>query len=217
MNSELILIFYLICGTIAAPYANNFPYKKFAISNADAEADSDSGGYLKNQLSDHGNNLNAAADVGNFYSLDNNLNAHEMRNTKKGVSSDTLKHLAGENFENDKSHNRKNIKSGFSNSYHKDENGSKTSYYEDSDDHGGKKVYDKRDGLRGDDYISKLDEGYRNGAVRDKYDDRRGGHDTRGLRDQQHSLAEDQGEFWIMFQFVSQSDRTIFGILVKCI
>jgi hypothetical protein len=197
MNGHLVLFVYLIGGAIAATadaYANNFPYKKYAFGSAAAEGDSGNDGFLKNHLSDLGNNLNAAADVGNFYKLDNNLNAHDLHNLKKGISSDSQKHTAGENFENDKSHNRKNIKSGFSNSYHKDENGSRSSYYEDSDDHGGKKVYDKRDGLRGDDFISKVDEGFRNGAVRDKYDDRRTAFDTRGMRDQHHLLAEDQGE-----------------------
>ena len=152
MNFGFVVILTVICE-INGQYANEYPYQKYALSSGgsqmDSLMDSDGARYLKNNLRDHGGKLKANTDTGNFYNVENTRNGHDMNQVKHGGTSDNLTHIQGEDFETDKSHKRKHIKSGFQNSYHKDENGSKSSFYEDSDDQGGKVVYDKRHGIRG--------------------------------------------------------------------
>lgn len=198
---SLILVLFLWCECFGKPYANDYPYKKYRYANdfitggghAESGSELDGSSFLKNNLRDQGGKLAAATDIGNFYNLENQMNGHSVNQLKKGSSTDNLKHVQGEDFETDKSHKRKHIKSGFSNSYHKDENGSKTSYYEDSDDKGGKVVYDKRHGTKGDQQENEFTEGVRNGILKDKYDDRRTEYDNRNLHDRHSSFAEDQG------------------------
>uniref|UniRef100_A0A1B0CUW0 Putative conserved secreted protein n=1 Tax=Lutzomyia longipalpis TaxID=7200 RepID=A0A1B0CUW0_LUTLO len=174
------------------PYANDFPYVSYGYEGG-ASGSADASGFVQNQLSDKGNNLKAAQDVSKFYNLENVSNGHNLAHEKQGASTDTLKHTTGEDFETDKKHNRKHVKSGFHNTYHKDESGSNSSYYEDSDDRGGKLVYDKRHGTKGDAHDSQYRENLRDGSLRDKYDDRYGGYDNRGTHDRHHLVAEDQG------------------------
>ncbi|XP_059612798.1 uncharacterized protein LOC132259254 [Phlebotomus argentipes] len=174
------------------PYANDYPYVSYGFENG-AQGSTAASGFIQNQLSDKGNNLKAAQDVSQFHNLENISNGHNLNHEKQGSSSDTLKHTTGEDFETDKKHNRKHVKSGFHNTYHKDESGSNSSFYEDSDDRGGKLVYDKRHGTKGDAHDSQYREGLRDGSVRDKYDDRYGGYDNRGMHNRHHLLAEDQG------------------------
>lgn len=192
-----VLFVFLGYGIIGMPYANNFPYKTYSISGTtgeDAEGRSDRSAFTKNQMTDRGNDLNSALDVSKYYNTENASKGHDLTQSKNGASTDLKKHTIGEDFETDKSHNRKQIKSGFRNSYHKDESGNNSSYYEDSDDHGGKLIYNKRHHHGGDVYDSKYNEGVRDGANRDRYDDRYGGYDTRGSRDREHYLAENQGK-----------------------
>uniref|UniRef100_A0A1B0DR89 Uncharacterized protein n=2 Tax=Phlebotomus papatasi TaxID=29031 RepID=A0A1B0DR89_PHLPP len=189
----LFLALQLFGGVLTGlPYANDYPYVSYGYENG-AQGSSDASGFVQNTLSDNGNNLKAAQDVSKFYNLENISNGHTLNHEKQGVSSDSLKHTTGEDFETDKKHNRKHVKSGFHNSYHKDESGSNSSYYEDSDDRGGKLVYDKRHGTKGDAHDSQYREGLRDGSLRDKYDDRYGGYDNRGTHNRHHLLAEDQG------------------------
>ncbi|XP_039439171.1 uncharacterized protein LOC120420248 [Culex pipiens pallens] len=193
---------------VAYPYANGYPYSSSPVLAAvvgtkvtvgGSAAKGVTGGVkdLRDFHRDHvfegGDKINSAADAVRYHALDNVVNGHRVADSSKGGSVDKVKHLAGENFEADKSHNRKQIKSGFSNSYHKDENGSKSSYYEDSDDRGGKQVYDNRHNLRNNYNDHLYNKELRNDQLRDRYDDRFGGVDLRGRGDLHHQAATDRG------------------------
>lgn len=194
---KVIVIIFLVClvnKAFSQPYANDYPYQKYGFNREASQADTDGSRYLKNNLRDQGGHKKSNTDTGLTYHLDSNKNYHDLDQNKRGETTDKLTHVQGEDFENDKTHKRKHIKSGFQNSYHKDENGSKSSYYEDSDDTGGKTTYDKRHGTRGDNQESQYSEGLKNGVSRDKYDDRRQDFDNRDLVDRHQSYVEDQGE-----------------------
>ncbi|XP_049825854.1 NKAP family protein-like [Aethina tumida] len=83
-------------------------------------------------------------------------------------------------------HSRGFHKSGFHNTYHKDESGSNSSYYDDSDDNGEEAVYENQKGAYGD-----FRDSHRNGGGLDsaRYDLNKGTHkvynrgDKRGFND----------------------------------
>lgn len=197
--SAVFLINYVKCGP--SPYATNYPYNSYGYDGEDSEGAGGMSAYLRNRLLDKGNDLKSAMDVSKFYNSDNESRGRDIMNERYGASTDTKKHTLGEDFNNDKSHNRKTIKSGFKNSYHKDESGSNSSYYEDSDDHGGKLVYNKLHHHGGDVADSKYNEGIRDGVHRDKYDDRYSGYDSRGSHDREHYLAENKGKLFHFYLF----------------
>jgi hypothetical protein len=190
----IFLVLSIVAKCFSQPYANDYPYQKYGFNHEGSQSDTDSSRYMKNKLRDQDGRLKVNSDTGLTYHLDSNKNNHDLQQTKRGGTTDNLTHVQGEDFETDKSHKRKHIKSGFTNSYHKDENGSRSSYYEDSDDTGGKTVYDKRHGTRGDQQDSHFTEGLRNGVSKDRYDDRRTGFENRDLADRQQSYVEDQGK-----------------------
>lgn len=190
----LIVVCCAVRDSFAQPYANDYPHQKYGYNHESTQSDNDNSRYMKNKLRDMGGRLKANTDTGLTYNLDSNTNKHDLQQTKRGGSTDNLTHVQGEDYETDKTHKRKHVKSGFTNSYHKDENGSKSSYYEDSDDTGGKTVYDKKHGTRGDQQDTQYNEGLRNGVSRDKYDDRKTGFDNRDHLDHHRSYIEDQGE-----------------------
>ncbi|XP_050074783.1 uncharacterized protein LOC126562348 [Anopheles maculipalpis] len=199
---------------VAYPYADDFPYqvhgrpvsvasasggsgvKKLVSGSskgASGEGGSDARDHRKEHAFDEAGSIGSASDAVRYHQLDNQLDGHRVLDASKGSTVDKVKHLAGENFEADKSHNRKHIKSGFSNSYHKDESGSKSSYYEDSDDHGGKQVYDNRHNQRND-YADKLySQDRRNDYLRDHYDDRASGSELLGGHNYRRVGALDRG------------------------
>ncbi|KFB36803.1 AGAP000734-PA-like protein [Anopheles sinensis] len=213
----VLLVLALVgSGAVAYPYADDFPYhlhpvhrnppavgqggKKVLLGSSGAkgasgggEGASDARDHSKDHAFEEAGGINSASDAVRYHQLDNQLNGHRVVDANKGSTVDKVKHLAGENFEADKSHNRKHVKSGFSNSYHKDESGSKSSYYEDSDDRGGKQVYDNRHNLRND-YADKLySQDRRSDYLRDHYDDRVGGTDLLGAHNYQRASALDRG------------------------
>jgi hypothetical protein len=197
MGSVKVFVFFLgavVASVLTHPYANDYSYDKYGFKREGALSNSDESSYLKNNLRDQDGRLKSNVDSGISYNLDANKNHHDINQKKLGSSTDKLTHVQGENFENDKTHKRKHVKSGFTNSYHKDENGSKSSFYEDSDDMGGKQTFDKKHGTRGDNQESQYSEGQRNGVSRDRYDDSKSGYDSRDLIDQQRYRAEDMGE-----------------------
>jgi hypothetical protein len=59
---------------------------------------------------------------------------------------------------------------------------------------GGKVIYDKRHGTRGDNQEAQFTEGVKNGVSRDRYDDRKTGFDSRDLQDQNRYHSEDYGK-----------------------
>uniref|UniRef100_A0A182N1C4 Uncharacterized protein n=1 Tax=Anopheles dirus TaxID=7168 RepID=A0A182N1C4_9DIPT len=207
-----------LCGWIALagayPYADDFPYqvhgRPVAVAGAGAggkqlvvaggtskgaggEGATDARDHRKEHAFEETGSIGSATDAVRYHQLDNQLDGHRVLDASKGSTVDKVKHLAGENFETDKSHNRKHIKSGFSNSYHKDESGSKSSYYEDSDDRGGKQVYDNRHNQRND-YADKLySQDRRNDYLRDHYDDRASGSDLLGGHNYRRVGALDRG------------------------
>lgn len=197
----LVLLMCIVIDSLPQPYANDFPYQKYGFNRESSQADTDGTRYLKNNLRDEGGRSKVNTDRGLIYNLDSNSNSQNLQQVKRGGSTDNLTHVQGEDFETDKSHKRKHIKSGFQNSYHKDENGSRSSYYEDSDDKGGKVVYDKRHGTRGDQADSEYTEGLKNAVSKDKYDDRKTGFDNRDLQDRQQSYIEDQGKVHRTWKF----------------
>lgn len=191
---KIFLVLCILRNCLSRPYANDFPYQKYGYTLGATHADADSAKYLKSNLRDQDGRLKANTDTGLSYHLDSNTNKHDVQQVKRGGATDNLTHIQGADIETDKSHKRKHVKSGFQNSYHKDENGSKSSYYEDSDDTGGKTVYDKRHGTSGDQQESQFTEGLKNGISKDKYDDRKVGFDSRDLSNRHQSYVEDQGE-----------------------
>lgn len=162
-RNQSLIKFLTLCVLLklscSQPYANDFPYMKYGFKSEGMISDTDGNRYLKNNLRDRDDRLKSSNDKALSYNLDSDQNEHNINQLKRGGSTDNLTHLQGENFENDKTHKRKHIKSGFQNSYHKDENGSRSSFYEDSDDTGGKVVYDKRHGTRGDNQENQFQEG----------------------------------------------------------
>ncbi|XP_053677897.1 uncharacterized protein LOC128728302 [Anopheles nili] len=201
----------------AHPYADDFPYTglrptsisvaspsnigetKILLSGgaskgaASGDSSNDARNHRKEYAFNEAGSIGSASDAVRFHKLDNQLNGHRVLDASKGSTVDKLNHLAGENFEADKSHNRKHIKSGFSNSYHKDESGSKSSFYEDSDDHGGKQVYDNRHNLHNG-YGDKLyTQDRRNEYLRDHYNDRASGSDLHDGHNHLRAGALDRG------------------------
>lgn len=193
-NLVIVLVLCLVRNSLSQPYANDYPYQKYGFNHEGSQSDTDTSRYLKNNLRDQGGHKKVNSDTGLTYHLDSDKNYKDFSQNKRGESTDNLTHVQGEDFETDKSHKRKHVKSGFQNSYHKDENGSRSSFYEDSDDKGGKVIYDKKHGTRGDQLDSQYNEGLKNGISRDKYDDRRTGFDNSDLVDRHQSYVEDQGE-----------------------
>lgn len=78
-------------------------------------------------------------------------------------------------------------------SYHKDENGSRSSYYEDSDDTLGDQRYEKKHGESEDQNSNQFREGLNRGIKRDKYDDRRVDFENRDLVDSLRQKDENLG------------------------
>lgn len=190
----VFLVLCIVKNAFSQPYANDYPHQKYGFNHESSQADNDESRYTKNKLRDQGGRLKANTDTGLTYNLDSNTSKHDLQQTKRGGTTDNLTHVQGEDYETDRNHKRKHIKSGFTNSYHKDENGSRSSFYEDSDDKGGKTVYDKKHGTRGDNQDSQYTEGLRNGVSRDKYDDRKTGFDNHDHQDHHRAYIEDQGE-----------------------
>lgn len=180
------------------PYANDYPHQKYSYAsgnlNDEREEGADIARSFKNEQLDTGNDLKSAQDISKFSNTENSSKEHDVANIKQGSTVDINKHTVGENLETDKSHNRKQVKSGFHNSYSKDETGNNSSFYEDSDDRGGKLVYNKRHKHGDDTYDSKFNDRYRDGVVADKRDDRFGGYDKRGRQDREHLVTENQGD-----------------------
>lgn len=195
MKLILLAIFSAVSlsAALSSPYANDYPYQKYGFNREDARSDTEGSRIFKNKQHDLDGRLKSNVDSGSSYHLDAAQNQQNVQHNKKGGSHDNLTHIQGENFENDRTHKRKHIKSGFQNSYHKDENGSRSSYYEDSDDTGGNTRYDKRHGTRGDQQDTQFIEGVRNGYNRDKHDDRRTGFDNRDHADRLYQNQENQG------------------------
>lgn len=192
MKCAIVLLPMLLAGVFGYPYANDYPYNyEYGKNNRNTEGDENR--FLANKLSDESTNRKAAAEAAKFFNMENETKNHNLAHSKNGAASNSLKETTGEDYENDKSHKRKHIKSGFHNTYSKDESGSNSSFYEDSDDRGGKLVYDKRHGVRGDANDSRYQEGLRDGTVRDKYDNRMSGYDSRDSQDRLHYLNDDRG------------------------
>lgn len=190
----VILSIVTLSSTLSSPYANDYPYQKYGFNREGAQSESEGSRFSKNKQHDQDNRLKSISDSASTYNLDSAQNHHNLQQAKKGGSHDNLTHIQGENFENDRSHKRKHVKSGFQNSYHKDENGSRTSFYEDSDDNGEKISYDKRHGTRGDQLDSQFTEGLKNGFHRDKHDDRRADYENRDHTDRSYQNLENQGK-----------------------
>lgn len=200
LSVYLVVFLKVINLAVGSYYANNYPYIGVEELNVGSRLSSDSHGaadnnaYLQKKSHDHGNDVQASQHGVNFYDKDNISKGHDLTHIKNGASVDDHKHVVGQNLETDKSHNRKHIKSGFHNTYNKDESGSNSSFYEDSDDRGGKLVYDKSHGVTGDAHDQKYHEGVRDGQLRDRLDDRHGGYNSAGKQDRQHYLEQDQGK-----------------------
>lgn len=201
----IVSVFILCCCWLqfsaANFYANNYPYIGATIDSAQAgsSVSSDSHGAADNsafsakKAHDRGNDVLSAQHGLQFYDKDNALKGHDIVRMKTGTSVDDHKHVIGQNVETDKSHNRKHIKSGFHNTYNKDESGTNSSFYEDSDDRGGKLAYDKSHGVTGDQSDRRYREGLRDGQMRDRLDDRFGAYDRRDAQDRQHYVEQDRG------------------------
>lgn len=119
----VLVLCYYINYSSAQPYANDYPYQKYGFNRDHTEADTDGMRYMKNKLRDQDGRLKANLDRGLVYHLDSTKNHQDLNQIKRGSSTDNLTHTQGEDFETDKTHKRKHVKSGFTNSYHKDENG----------------------------------------------------------------------------------------------
>lgn len=202
----LVVLGSFICGSSVSsyPYANDYPHVQYEYRKDNRNALADERSYHQNKVSDGADNRKAAFDQSKFHNTENLSNANNLQKGKKATSNNTLRETTGQDYENDESHNRKHIKSGFHNTYHKDEKGSNSSYYEDSDDRGGKLVYDKRHGMRGDENDSHYQENGRDENVRDKYDNRMASYDSRDAQERQQYLNRNSGS-----GFVGEDDRGV--------
>lgn len=188
-------------GAIGQYYANQYPYNEatFEYSNLGggsslaADGADDLLDLFKNKAYEKGNNIIMSQDTVKFIDKDNVSKEHDVAHRKVGANVNDQRLTIGQNVEEDKSHNRKHIKSGFHNTYSRDEKGSNSSYYEDSDDHGGKLVYDKRHGVQGSNHDARYREGLRDGHARDKLDDRHGGFNDAKGRERQRLVEQNQG------------------------
>lgn len=198
------LLLFTRLNTSTGSYAIQYPYHHdhhgpFQQSHSDGHQTSstneagDRNSLYKNHEQDKGNNIHTNEDVRNFVNKENLSKGHNLQSDKGGVTLEDKRHAAGENFETDKTHNRKEIKTGFHTTYSKDERGTNSSFYEDSDDHGGKLIYDKRHDAHGNIFDGKFHEGARDGHVQHKVDDRFGGYKAGTARDRQHFVAHDKG------------------------
>ncbi|XP_049548289.1 uncharacterized protein LOC125959504 [Anopheles darlingi] len=205
----------LLPNVAGLPYADDFPYHAYrpptsgpsaeqkmllrisdstsSIKGSGIESASNTRDNRKDEAFGEAGSINSAKDAVRFHQLDNYLDGHRLLDASKGSAVDKMKHLSGENFETDKSHNRKYIKSGFSNTYHKDENGSKSSYYEDSDDRGGKQVYDNRHNFRNDHLDKLYNQEHRKDYLRDNYDNKRAESDFQGTHNIHRAAALNRG------------------------
>lgn len=196
---RMVVLLNVINFALGNLYANNYPYNGYESLNTEGSALTDSRGIADNsafqnkQTNDRGNDVYAGQEGTQFHNKENVSKGHDLIHRKTAASIDDQQHVIGQNLETDKSHNRKHIKSGFHNTYNKDESGSNSSFYEDSDDRGGKLVYDKRHGITGDTHDMKYNEGIRDGLLKDRFDDRYVDYVARGNQDRQHYLAHDQG------------------------
>ncbi|KAK9704346.1 protein of unknown function (DUF4779) [Popillia japonica] len=86
-----------------------------------------------------------------------------------------------ENVGKQAGHKKGHHKSGFKNSYHKEESGSKSSYYDDSDDQGGEYFLNSKQGAYTDDNASVQRGSSSDGSKYVKDDSRRGAYDNQGL------------------------------------
>lgn len=212
----VLVLLGLMNGTIGQYYANQYPYPgvAFDYSNLGGSSSLISGGSddlsdaLKNQIYDKGNNIQMSQDTVKFIDKDNVSKEHDVAHRKVGSAVNDQRSTIGQDVEEDKSHKRKHIKSGFHNTYSKDEKGSNSSFYEDSDDRSGKLVYDKRHGIQGSNNDSRYKEGLRDGHVRDKLDDRYRGYNAGKARDRQFSAEQDQGLVAFFIHLILQYKAT---------
>lgn len=198
---EILLI--NIDGFAVDSYANRFPYDNdnsghsFQGKAVEDRSHGAAGGehriFSNNKHLDKATDVKAAQDFGKYSQFENNSNNHEFDEIKNSNNIDLNKHSIGEDFENDKSHNRKHIKSGFRNTYHKDESGSNSSFYEDSDDRGGRVTYDKKFGTKNNENDAKYHEGKRSGANSEKHDGRQGGYESNDSNRKYHLVNKEQG------------------------
>lgn len=120
-NKNLVTILVLcvfIKFSVSQLYANDYPYnKKFGFKTEDSRSETDGTRFMKNNLRDRDDRLKHNLDTGLSYNLDSDKNERDINQIKRGGSTDNLTLVQGENFETDKSHKRKHIKSGFNNNF----------------------------------------------------------------------------------------------------
>lgn len=177
------------------PYADQFERSESGGHSATSiDETGDRNIFYKDQAQDKANKVQANEDVRKFVNNENLSKQHHSDSGKNGHSLEDKRHAVGEDYETDKSHNRKETKTGFHTTYSKDERGTNSSFYEDTDDHGGKLVYDKRHDAHGNILDANFREGARDGHAQKKVDDRFGGYKSGGARDRQHFLAQNKGK-----------------------
>lgn len=186
--------------TVAHSYAVQYPYAdQFERSSSDSHAATstdeagDRNSFYKNQAQHKANDVQANKDLRKFANNENQSKQHHLDSAKMAHSLEDKRHAVGEDYETDKSHNHKETKTGFHTTYSKDERGMNSSFYDDSDDHGGKLVYDKRHDAHGNVLNANFREGNRDGHVQKRFDDQLGGYKSGGARDRWQFLAQDKG------------------------
>lgn len=197
----VLMMLGLLNGAIGQYYANQYPYNvgTFIYSNLGGGASLHAGGaddlrdLFENKAHETANVVVMSQDTVKFIDKDNISIEHDVAHRKVGASVDDQRLTIGQNVEEDKTHNRKHIKSGFHNTYSRDEKGSNSSYYEDSDDHAGKLVYDKRHGVLGSNHDERYHDKAHDGHARDKLDDRYRGYNEHKARNRHRLVDQDQG------------------------
>lgn len=198
----VLVLLGLLNGAIGQYYANQFPYNRgtFVYSSLgdssvlQADGGDDLLDAFTNKAFEKGNAIVMTHDTVKFIDKDNVSKEHDVAHRRTGASVDDQRLTIGQDVEEDKSHNRKHTKSGFHNTYSRDEKGSNSSYYEDSDDHGGQLVYDKRHGVQGSNHDARYHDKAHDGHARDKVDDRFHGHNEEKAKDRRMLVERDQGD-----------------------
>lgn len=196
-----ILVFLKVLNVVFGNfyYAQNYPYNGYETlvrggsSLLNLHDQIDNSAYGKSLLNNQGNSLYSGMGSVNFLNKDNSLRGHDVAHHKTGTAINHSKQVIGQNLESDVSHKRKHVKSGFHNTYSKDESGSNSSFYEDSDDRGEKNVYDKRHGAAGEAQNNNYKQGLRDGHVLDQRDDRYSGFNEQGNHGVRHYGEQDHG------------------------
>lgn len=189
MKTKLIVLCLFLCVSVySEPIIIKTGIAKDHLQNQDGGIyDASANKAISSYESDQGFNKNtegqhvSAKDAGQ-YVQELADNKHHIQ--ENNYNNEKFQKQGGESVENigkQAGHKKGHHKSGFKNSYHKEESGSKSSYYDDSDDQGGEYFLNSKQDAYSGDSSSKNRGSYLDGSKYLKDDSRRGAYSNEGL------------------------------------